>query len=105
MHGKTNDEMLGRDAVSAIELNQGDILDAGVIPSSGQLSLYELEDCARSPENACVHGAVNTQTLSFYAPETKTYYLVVDTVTSTATPSFTLRVDVEPYVGLCQPGG
>ncbi|MFU8804212.1 MAG: hypothetical protein ACNA8W_10415, partial [Bradymonadaceae bacterium] len=103
-HGQTVDELAGRDAVFAIFLDQGDILTADVVPSSNTLSLYILEDCHRSAAEACVHAQVDTRRLSFYAPESKTYYLVVDLLSSWATPSFTLRTHVQPG-GVCQPGG
>ncbi|TXD37716.1 hypothetical protein FRC98_08490 [Lujinxingia vulgaris] len=94
----------GRDAVFALSLSAGDILEASVVSALSNISLYLLSDCQQSVDEACVVGRTRTSRESFYIPESGTYYLVVDTTSSWSTGAFTLRTEIVSGGGICQPG-
>ncbi|TXD36373.1 hypothetical protein FRC96_09850 [Lujinxingia vulgaris] len=94
----------GRDAVFALDLNAGDILEASVVSPVSNLSLYLLGDCQQSVDEACVVGRTRTSRESFTIPESGTYHLVVDTPYTWSSGAFTLRTSIVSGGGICQPG-
>jgi hypothetical protein len=101
----------GTDAVFAVDLNQGEILDAELTTTTWGSRLYVLDDCLKSPRDACAYAGPSSSNgfaisggakLSFFAEQTQTYYIVVDTEYP-QTDTFTLNLSQR--VGMCQPGG
>lgn len=99
----------GRDAVFAVALEAGDILQADLhMEQEGRAELYVLEECtgARNVSDQCLWSGARSPTLRFHAPHSQTYYLVVDALSNTlsgAEADFLLTWSTTP--GICQPGG
>ncbi|RVU48801.1 hypothetical protein EA187_05055 [Lujinxingia sediminis] len=94
----------GRDAVFALNLSAGDILEASVVSPVSGLSLYLLNDCQQSVDEACVVGRTRTSRESFTIVESGVYHLVVDTPNTWSSGAFTLRTRIVSGGGICQPG-
>ncbi|MFU8806072.1 MAG: hypothetical protein ACNA8W_19830, partial [Bradymonadaceae bacterium] len=98
-----SDSQIGRDAVFAIDLDAGEILEASIASSGTGVGMYILDECTSLTDvpSACVHARPRSTSLEFYAAEAGTYYLVVDSTSSSLSSSFTLTTNVRP--GACQP--
>jgi hypothetical protein len=86
----------GPEAVYMIDLEQGETFSACVTPTDGfiDLSLYMITDCD-DPVNSCVAGddTGNPECISFVAPFTGTYYLMVDTYSTCGAGLATVTID------------
>ena len=106
-YGSTSSQPDGPEAVFAVPLNAGDILTADLTTSTSSATMYVLDNCEQANQGACLISTYddNVPRLDFYAPTTKTYYLVVDTTSTFVTTStFTLDLSTRQG-GVCQPGG
>ncbi|MBA2663023.1 MAG: PPC domain-containing protein [Bradymonadaceae bacterium] len=104
MLGLTSLEHEAREAVFAIDLAAGDLLEASLTTSISSAGMYVLESCLETAEKSCLHASPSSRTLQFYAERAQTYYLVVDATSSFVTGDFTLNVNVKSDTAICQPG-
>lgn len=106
MFGKSTSQHEGRDAVFAIDLMAGQLLEATLTTTAYNASMYVLDGCDRPASESCIYANPSSnQSLKFYADQSQTYYLVVDAISTAYTNDFDLRVDVHDYQAICQPGG
>ncbi|MEC9442979.1 MAG: PPC domain-containing protein, partial [Myxococcota bacterium] len=91
----------GVDRLYSIHLDEGDVLDVTVASEETNVILYVLDDCngAFEPET-CVsndprEGNTTDRELSFAAPATGTYYIVLDRTDTTDNNDFTLSWSVD----------
>lgn len=104
MFGKSTSSHDGRDAVFAIELVAGQLLEATLTTSAYNAGMYILESCDGTASSQCIYASPGSSSLKFYADKSQTYYLVVDAL-SEYSVDFDLRVDIHDYQVICQPGG
>jgi uncharacterized protein (DUF697 family) len=92
----------GPETVYAVTLAAGDILSANLTTTATGASLYVLDSCV-DPTQSCVWAEPDSTSLQYFAQAAGTYYVVVDTDSTTATEPFTLDLTTSPG-GVCQPG-
>jgi hypothetical protein len=99
----SGDSQTGRDAVFAVQLQAGDILEANLTTTASTAGMYILDECTTVTDipAACLYAAPRSNRLEFYAASTGVYYLVVDATSSSLTESFT--VSINKRTGQCQP--
>ncbi len=85
----------GPDALYAVDLNQGDVLQVSWDGSYD--SLWVANDCA-DINNACVAGSNggNPESLTYVAPATGRYYVVGDSTSSSASGDSTMTIQAGP---------
>jgi hypothetical protein len=94
----------GPDAFFSVALTQGDLLTAQ-IDTSADSTLFVSDSCLPNPDESCLVGQAPAESLEFWAPQTGTYYLGVDTADTGESATFDLTVDIQPGAAVCQPGG
>ncbi len=97
-------DLYGKDIFYSVPLNAGDVLDARLTTQVSNATVYVLSDCSRDPSKACEWGRSDKSSVKFYAPTSGTYYVVVDSTSSSTTAAYSLELSVQPG-GICQPGG
>lgn len=102
IHASQNNQR-GIDAVFAIELEAGQMLQAELETSPSAAGMYVLDSCDVNPAKACVAAAPRSKSLQFLATSSQTYYLVVDRADTGTTNNFTLRTSIEDTFMVCQP--
>ncbi len=93
---------IGPDATYAVNLIAGDLMTATLTTTTLSGGMYVLDNCD-DPRNSCLWAAPRAKTLTFYAPTSGTYYLVVDSTSSFTSNDYTIGIDVQPGFA-CQPG-
>lgn len=85
----------GSDTVFSVNLAAGDKLTANLTTGSSSATLYVLDSCTSSPDEACVESSPAEKFLEYTAGTAGLYYLVVDSDSSFDGASWTLDVDID----------
>jgi hypothetical protein len=96
------DDPLGREAVYAVHLNAGELLEAELTNVGGLSStawLYIVESCAVAAQTCASNHLLSTdgsRKVGYRAEQARTVFLIADTESTTTTDSFTMTWSVTP---------